>query len=90
VYHCHLVQHEDAGMMANIVVQPRRTLAEQVWDKVTELARLGLPGLWSDADAIASLTADLDANICRAEPDQPNAGNAVGDQERPTSLATRG
>jgi FtsP/CotA-like multicopper oxidase with cupredoxin domain len=73
VYHCHLVQHEDAGMMANIVVQPRRTLAERVWDKVRELAGLGLPGLWSDGDAIASLAAELEANICRAEPDQPRA-----------------
>jgi FtsP/CotA-like multicopper oxidase with cupredoxin domain len=73
VYHCHLVQHEDAGMMANILVRPRRTLAEQVWDKVTELAGLDLPGLWSRANAASSLDAELEANICRAEPDGTDA-----------------
>ena len=47
VYHCHLVQHEDAGMMANIKVLPRQTTAELIWDKVTKLAGLDLPSLWS-------------------------------------------
>ena len=23
VYHCHILEHEDGGMMANILVQPR-------------------------------------------------------------------
>ena len=68
VYHCHLVQHEDAGMMANIVVRPRRTLAEQLWGKVTKLAGLDLPGLWPRAEAASSLDAELADNICRAEP----------------------
>jgi suppressor of ftsI len=68
VYHCHLVQHEDAGMMANILVRPRRTLAEQVWDKVTKLAGLDLPGLWPRAEAASSLDAELEDNICRDEP----------------------
>ena len=64
VYHCHLVQHEDAGMMANIRVLERRTVAEQLWDTVTDLAGLDLPDLWPAATA-ASVTAELDANICR-------------------------
>jgi FtsP/CotA-like multicopper oxidase with cupredoxin domain len=68
VYHCHLVQHEDAGMMANILVQRRRSWAEQVWDKVTQLAGLNLPSPWSSADASAGLVADLANNICRAVP----------------------
>lgn len=71
VYHCHLVQHEDAGMMANIRVQRRRTLAEQVWDNVTKLAGLDLPSLWPSANAAPSFPEDLEGNICRAEPDQP-------------------
>ena len=65
VYHCHLVQHEDAGIMANIRVLRRQTVAEQLWDKVTELAGLDLPQLWPAASAASSLTAELDANICR-------------------------
>jgi FtsP/CotA-like multicopper oxidase with cupredoxin domain len=41
VYHCHIVGHEDAGMMQNIeVVQPRRAVAE-LWDRMRQLA--GLP-----------------------------------------------
>jgi FtsP/CotA-like multicopper oxidase with cupredoxin domain len=87
VYHCHLVQHEDAGMMANILVEPKRSLTKQIWDKVTELAGLALPGLRSEADASASLAAELDANICRAEPDEPRAGTPFA---TPTPLAARG
>ena len=67
VYHCHLVQHEDAGMMANIRVLRRRSLAGQLWDKVSELAGLELPGLWSEANAAPRF--DLEGNICRAEPE---------------------
>lgn len=66
VYHCHLVQHEDAGMMANIVVKPRRTWAENAWDKVTELAGLDLPSPWRTASAAPKL--DLAGNICRSTP----------------------
>ena len=66
VCHCHLVQHEDAGMMANIRVLRRQTVAEQLWDKVTELAGLDLPRLWPAASAAPSLTAELDANPAKA------------------------
>jgi FtsP/CotA-like multicopper oxidase with cupredoxin domain len=89
VYHCHLVQHEDAGMMANILVKPRRTLAEQVWDKLTELAALSLPSLWSDGNASAS-AAELDANICRAEPAEPRTGTPSGTPLDAARLAARG
>jgi suppressor of ftsI len=67
VYHCHLVQHEDAGMMANIRVLRRPSLAERAWDKLIEYASIDLPGLWSRANATPFL--DLEGNICRAEPD---------------------
>ncbi|MFO1069219.1 MAG: multicopper oxidase family protein [Geminicoccaceae bacterium] len=43
VYHCHIVGHEDAGMMANIVVKPRPTLAEAAWQKFIDLAGLAGP-----------------------------------------------
>src|SRR5690606_9413259 len=46
VYHCHLVQHEDAGMMANIRVLPRQSAAEQLWEKLQDFAGLDLPSLW--------------------------------------------
>ena len=71
VYHCHIVGHEDAGMMANIQVLPRRTAASELWDRVTRLAGLGLGlgPLWPDAAADApgppDLYAELQANICR-------------------------
>jgi FtsP/CotA-like multicopper oxidase with cupredoxin domain len=81
VYHCHLVQHEDAGMMANILVRPRRSLAEQVWDKVTELAGLDLPGLWSSANAAPGPIFDLEGNICRA--DATTAGSASSPRALP-------
>jgi suppressor of ftsI len=29
VYHCHIIGHEDAGMMQNIPVLPRKTAAEE-------------------------------------------------------------
>jgi suppressor of ftsI len=90
VYHCYLVQHEDAGMMANILVQRRRSLAEQIWDKVRELAGLGLPRSWSDENAIASLAAELEANICRAEPDQPRAETPSATRIAPPPPAAQG
>ena len=62
VYHCHLVQHEDAGMMANIRVLPQRTAAEVLWDKVTRLTGLDLPPLWSEP--APSRVADLQSEIC--------------------------
>ena len=71
VYHCHIVGHEDAGMMANIAVLPRKTLAQDLWDRVTQLAGLEVPPLLASATADESaggqaLLAELDANICRA------------------------
>jgi suppressor of ftsI len=71
VYHCHIVGHEDAGMMANISVLPKKTLAQDLWDRVTELAGLEVPPLLSRANADEgavgqALLADLDANICRS------------------------
>jgi suppressor of ftsI len=71
VYHCHLVQHEDAGMMANIKVLPRQTTAELVWDKVAKLAGLDLPSLWPTSEAAPSLTAELEGNICRPDQAKP-------------------
>jgi FtsP/CotA-like multicopper oxidase with cupredoxin domain len=72
VYHCHIVGHEDAGMMANIAVLPTKTLAEDVWDRVTRLAGLALPAPWSTAVAeqqAPDLLAELESTICRARPD---------------------
>jgi suppressor of ftsI len=71
VFHCHLVQHEDAGTMANISVVPRRTAAQELWDGLARrLADLGLPPLWPAASAAVTgeqaLLAELDASIRRA------------------------
>jgi suppressor of ftsI len=69
VYHCHLVQHEDQGMMANIVVNPRKSFAEKVLDKVNELAGLDLPDPWRTANASPAIpTLDYAGNICRTPP----------------------
>ena len=62
-------------MMANIKVLPRQTALELLWDKVTKLAGLGLPSLWSTGVAAPSLTAELDSNICR--PDQGTPAMAL-------------
>jgi FtsP/CotA-like multicopper oxidase with cupredoxin domain len=70
VYHCHIVGHEDAGMMQNIeVYQPRTKLAE-AWDAVRDLAADKLPELWGTQTAQAD-TAPLawpydEASICRS------------------------
>jgi suppressor of ftsI len=72
VYHCHIVGHEDAGMMANIAVLPKKTLAEDVWDRLTQLAGVALPAPWSTAVAdqqAPDLLAELEGSICRARPD---------------------
>lgn len=73
VYHCHIVGHEDAGMMANIEVLPRGGAAAGLWDRVTWLAGLDLPRLWPAAAAMTvaeapDLLPDLAANICRSRP----------------------
>ncbi len=67
VYHCHLVQHEDAGMMANIRILPEQTAAELLWDKVTKLAGFDLPNFLPRADASPNLVAELDGEICRPD-----------------------
>ena len=72
VYHCHIVGHEDAGMMANISVLPKKTLAEDIWDRVTQLAGLEGPSPWTPAQARQSeqaLLAELNANICGPKAD---------------------
>jgi FtsP/CotA-like multicopper oxidase with cupredoxin domain len=72
VYHCHIVGHEDAGMMANISVLPRKSLAQDVWDRLTRLADLAVPAPWSTAVAdpqAPDLLAELQGSICRARPD---------------------
>jgi suppressor of ftsI len=71
VYHCHIVVHEDFGMMANIKVLPKRTLAQEFWDRFTRLTGVEAPPLLASATADESvgeqaLLAELDANICRA------------------------
>ncbi len=69
VYHCHIVGHEDAGMMANIEVLPKKTLAQDLWDRVTQMAGIELPSLLPAATAgegDQALLAELDANICRS------------------------
>jgi FtsP/CotA-like multicopper oxidase with cupredoxin domain len=54
VYHCHLVGHEDAGMMANIEVLPRKkTVAEEAWDRLRRLASLDLSLPWRVTVAVA-------------------------------------
>lgn len=62
VYHCHLVQHEDAGMMANIRVLPRQSTAELLWDKLTRLTGLDLPPLRSEPTR--TRVADFGGEIC--------------------------
>jgi FtsP/CotA-like multicopper oxidase with cupredoxin domain len=62
VYHCHLVQHEDAGMMANIRVLPKQTTAELLWDKLTKLTGLDLPPLRPEPPP--TRVADFGGEIC--------------------------
>ena len=69
VYHCHIVGHEDAGMMANIEVLPKKTLAQDLWDRVTQMAGIELPSLLpavTAGEGDQALLAELDANICRS------------------------
>ncbi len=67
VYHCHIVGHEDAGMMANISVLPKKTLAEDIWDRVTQLAGLDVPAPWPAAradESVQAFLAERNAGIC--------------------------
>lgn len=71
VYHCHIVGHEDAGMMQNIqVLQPRSKVAE-AWDVIRGLAGNRLPQLWGEPEIEVASAAPLDwpfdeSAICRA------------------------
>jgi hypothetical protein len=71
VYHCHIVGHEDAGMMQNIqVLQPRSRVAE-AWDMIRGLSGNRLPQLWGDSEIEVASAAPLDwpfdeSAICRA------------------------
>ena len=71
VYHCHIVGHEDAGMMQNIeVFRPRSRVAE-LWDRVRELASDQLPELWGSRAILANAAEPLawpldDSAICRS------------------------
>ena len=71
VYHCHIVGHEDAGMMQNIqVLQPRSKVAE-AWDMIRGLAGNRLPQLWGEPEIEVAAAAPLDwpfdeSAICRA------------------------
>jgi len=75
VYHCHIVGHEDAGMMANIrVLPPSRSAAGQTLDWVRTLATRGPSVAWASltggpAEAVQLADAGVpdDADICRAE-----------------------
>lgn len=46
VYHCHIVGHEDAGMMQIIRVLPRRTAAEEAWEMFGRLLGTNEPPPW--------------------------------------------
>jgi suppressor of ftsI len=71
VYHCHIVGHEDTGMMQNIeVVRPRSAVAE-LWDRIRDLAGVQLPELSGSRPALANGAEPParpvdDANICRS------------------------
>ena len=60
VFHCHLAEHEDGGMMANIRVLPRRTLAADAWDGLRRLAGL------EPTEGAGAGPDDLAGAICRS------------------------
>ncbi len=72
VYHCHLVGHEDAGMMQSIRVLPRKTAAEDAWRMFGRLLGSDAPPPWWPARAQRAarlpeadeLTAALRGEIC--------------------------
>lgn len=71
VYHCHIVGHEDAGMMQNIQVLPPRSPMADAWDAIRELSGNRLPNLWAEPAAEIATAAAQDwpfdeASICRA------------------------
>ncbi|MFC3690679.1 multicopper oxidase family protein [Chenggangzhangella methanolivorans] len=72
VYHCHLVGHEDAGMMQSIRVLPQRTAAEDAWRMFGRMLGSDEPPPWWPARAQRAarlpeaneLTAALNGEIC--------------------------
>ena len=71
VYHCHIVGHEDAGMMQNILVYQPPTRMAETWDYLRQLTGNRLPDLWGEApvDVAAAGPAEWpfdEASICRA------------------------
>ena len=76
VYHCHLVGHEDAGMMQSIRVLPQRTAAEDTWRMFGRLLGSDAPPPWWPARAQRAarlpeadeLTAALRGEICTTDP----------------------
>ena len=89
VYHCHLVQHEDAGMMANIRVLPKQSTAEVIWEKVTEFAGLDLPPLGSAATPAAPSLVAGEGDICRPG-EKPLVPTAAADPTVPRLVARGG
>ena len=95
VYHCHIVGHEDAGMMQNIeVVRPRSTVAE-LWDGLRKLADNQLPQLWGGSPVLASSEDQLPWPVRRVRHlPQPYLAAAVPGRDtlsaamRPTSETT--
>lgn len=78
VYHCHIVGHEDAGMMQTIRVLPQRTAAEDAWRMFGRLLGSDEPPPWWPERAKRAarlpeadeLSAALRGEICTtADPD---------------------
>lgn len=84
VYHCHIVGHEDAGMMQTIRVLPRRTAAEDAWNLIGRLAGSNEPPPWWPARAKKAarmpeadeLSAALRGQICTSPDDEEDEREA--------------
>ncbi len=85
VYHCHIVGHEDAGMMQIIRVLPRRTAAEDAWYMFGRLLGSDAPPpWWPDRARTAAripeadeLSAALRGQIC-VSPDEDEEEREAG------------
>lgn len=85
VYHCHIVGHEDAGMMQIIRVLPRRTAAEDAWYMFGRLLGSDAPPpWWPDRARTAAripeadeLSAALRGQIC-VSPDEDEEQREAG------------
>lgn len=80
VYHCHIVGHEDAGMMQIIRVLPRRTAAEDAWRMFGRMLGSNAPPPWwperaqsaSRLPEAEELAAAMRGEICTSDPaDEP-------------------